>query len=157
MIFHRMNVWAWAAVAWIGVIFFSSTSVAGQSSEEAFTALSHLLPHLQPGTSSYDVVHLLADKSVHICLFAVFAILLWGALGNITKKIGWILLIGALIGSCSELLQNFFPGRDPAIRDVLINIGGTALGVIVRIAVSKLYRPERRVANLDPSHQSVSS
>lgn len=152
-----MNVWAWAAVAWVGVIFFSSSSLAGQSSEQAFSALSHLLTHLQPGTSSYDVVHLLADKSVHICLFAVFAILLWGALGNASKKITWILLIGAFIGSCSELLQNFFPGRDPAIRDVVINIGGTALGVMVRIAISKLYPPEKRGARLGPSRQSVSS
>lgn len=151
-----MNAWSWAAVAWIGVIFFSSTSLAGQSSEEAFSALSHLIVHLQPGTSSYDVVHLLADKSVHICLFAVFAILLWGALGNATRKVVWILLIGAFIGSCSELLQNLFPGRDPAIRDVFINIGGTGLGLLLRIAILKLHRPERRVASLDPSHQSVS-
>ncbi len=152
-----MNVWAWAAVAWIGVIFFSSSSLAGQSSEEAFSALSHLLTHLQPGTSSYDVVHLMADKSVHVGLFAIFAILLWGALEKGSKKIGWILLMGALVGSCSELLQNIFPGRDPAIRDVLINIGGTALGLMFRIAISKLYRRESRSARLGSSHQSVSS
>lgn len=157
MIFHRMNAWAWASTAWIGVIFFSSSSLAGQSSEKAFSALSQLLTHLQPGTSSYDVVHLLADKSVHVGLFAVFAVLLWGALVSANRKIGWILLIGAFIGSCSELLQSFFPGRDPAVRDVFINIGGTALGLIFRIGIGKLYRPEKRLARLGASHQSVSS
>ena len=152
-----MNAWAWAAIAWIGVIFFSSTSLAGQSSEEAFSALSHFVIQLQPGTSSYNVAHLLADKGVHIGLFAVFAVLLWGALASANRKIAWILLIGAFIGSCSELLQNFFPGRDPAIRDVFINIGGTALGVIFRIAILKLCWRERQVPALNSSGQSVSS
>jgi VanZ family protein len=154
---RRMNAWAWAAVAWIGVIFFSSSSLAGKSSEEAFSALSHLFTYLQPGTSSYDVVHLLADKSVHIGLFAVFAVLLWDALGNVSKKAGWILLIGAIIGSCSELLQNFFPGRDPAIRDVFINIGGTALGLVCRAVISKLRRPEREMASVGPPRHGISS
>lgn len=157
MIIHRMNAWAWAAFAWVGVIFFSSTSLAGKSSEEAFSALSHLFTHLQPGTSSYDVMHLLADKSVHIALFTVFAVLLWGALSRIPKKVLWILLIGAFIGSCSELLQNFFPGRDPAIRDVLINIGGTGLGIGVSALISKLRRSTGRLADLVSSSQRVSS
>lgn len=152
-----MNAWAWAAVAWVGVIFFSSTSLAGQSSEEAFSALSHLFTHLQPGTSSYDVMHLLADKSVHIALFTVFAVLLWGALPRTARKVPWILLIGAFIGSCSELLQNFFPGRDPAIRDVLINIGGTSLGIILAALISRLRPSTSRLAELASSSQRVPS
>ena len=155
MIIHRMNAWAWAAVDWEGVIFFSSTSLAGQSSEEAFSALSHLFTHLQPGTSSYNVMHLLADKSVHIALFTVFAVLLWGALSRIPKKVLWILLIGAFIGSCSELLQNFFPGRDPAIRDVLINIGGTGLGIGVSALISKLRLSTSRQPELISQGEST--
>jgi VanZ family protein len=138
--FVRFNAWAWAATAWAGVIFFSSSSLAGKSSEEAFSVLSQLLlEHLQPGSSPYNIVHLLADKSVHVGLFLVFAVLLWGALENTRTRIGWILLLGAFTGTCSELLQALFPGRDPAFGDVLINIGGTALGVIVRVVLSKLH------------------
>lgn len=158
MIFRRMNVWAWASVAWIGVIFFSSTSLAGKSSERAFSALSQLLlQQLQPGTSSYNTVHFLADKSVHITLFAILAVLLWSAIGDAARKIVWILLIGAFVGACSELLQNFFPGRDPAIRDVLINIGGTAAGVLFRIAVSKIFPATRNLAEMRASRQEISS
>ncbi len=139
MIIVRMNAWLWAAIAWIGVIFFSSTTLAGESSQEAFSALSQLLmKNLQPGTSSYNLIDLLADKSVHIGLFFVFAILLWRALPNVSRKLVCILLIGAVIGSCSELLQMFFPGRDPAIRDVLINIAGTGLGLVFSVAISKV-------------------
>lgn len=155
MIFRRMNAWAWAALAWIGVIFFSSSTLAGKSSEEAFSALSRLLTRMQPGTSSYDIVHLLADKSVHIGLFAIFAVLLWGALENVTRRSVWILLIGAFIGSCSELLQNLFPGRDPAIRDVLINIGGTGLGLVCMTVIVKLHRLGREVPTLGPSRHGA--
>jgi VanZ family protein len=153
--FARFNVWAWSAIVWVGVIFFSSSSLAGKSSEEAFSALSRLLlAQLQPGSSSYKIVHLLADKSVHVGLFVVFAVLLFGALENTRRKIGWILVLGAITGTCSELLQALFPGRDPAFGDVLINFAGTVLGVIVRLALSKLH-PKGRLAKLDASHQNA--
>jgi len=152
MIVVRMNAWVWAAIAWIGVIFFSSTTVAGQSSEEAFGALSKLLlTHLQPGTSSYDIVHLLADKSVHVGLFFVLAVLLWRALPSAPGRVIAIMVIGAAIGSCSELLQMLFPGRDPAVRDVLINIGGTALGVGFSFGIGKLHASARQLPKLGAS------
>jgi VanZ family protein len=140
----RSNVWGWLAVVWVGVIFFSSSSLAGKSSEEAFSALSRLLlAQLQPGTPPYNIIHLLADKSVHICLFAVFAVLLWKALAHTRRRIGWILLLGAITGTCSEILQSFFPGRDPAFTDVLINIGGTSLGITGSVILSKLHASGR--------------
>jgi len=39
-------------------------------------------------------------------------------------------------------LQRFFPGRDPALRDVLINVGGTALGVAASVLAAKRSRPQ---------------
>jgi len=132
------RIWLSAALAWIGVIFFSSTTLASQWCEAAFTRLSTLLfGSIHPGYSSYDVIHLLADKSVHVTLFLVLAALLWKALPSAPAKWAIILLAGLFVGSCSEFFQRFFPGRDPAIRDVLINLSGTALGVIL---CSKLAR-----------------
>jgi VanZ family protein len=151
----RLNAWGWSAVVWVVVIFFSSSSLAEKSSEEAFSALSRLLlAQLQPGTPSYNIVHLLADKSVHIGLFAVFAVLLWRALANTRRRIGWILLLGAITGTCSEILQSFFPGRDPAFTDVLINIAGTALGITVSAIFSKLHA-SGRLPRLSLSRQSA--
>lgn len=139
MILSRMNAWVWATIVWLGLIFFSSTTLAGQSSEEAFSFLSSLfMGHWQRGSASYDIIHLLADKSVHVALFFVFAVLLWHALPRSPRKIVFILILGAVVGSCSELLQMAFPGRDPAIRDVLINTGATALGIAFSVAVDRL-------------------
>lgn len=90
--------------------------------------------HLQLDDSSYGLVHLLADKGVHVSLFFVLALLLWKTLPDAQWKIARILLLGAAVGSASEFLQSFFPGRDPALRDVLINLGGTAVGVGASVA-----------------------
>ena len=119
-----------AVAAWVCLIFFSSTSLAGEWSEQGFRFLSrHFLTRVDTGSPSYDWIHFLAAKSVHVTLFCVLAILLWRALPTVRPKVLIILMSGAIVGSCSEFLQSFFPGRDPAVRDVLINIGGTAAGI----------------------------
>ena len=120
---------AWVSIAWIGVIFFSSTSRALLICETAFAYVSLLL--LDPETlktPSFHIMHFLADKGLHVTLFFVLAVLLWNAMPNQRNRLVVIPLMGLAVGSCSEFLQRFFPDRDPAIRDVLINLGGTVLG-----------------------------
>ncbi len=138
----QVNLWAFAAVAWVGVIFFSSTRLAFEWCEEVFAWVSELLfgrkAMLQP---SFSVFHLLADKGFHLALFLILAVLLWKALPPGPFRVGRILVLGLLVGSCSEFLQRFFPGRDPALRDVLINVGGTALGVAASVLAAKRSRP----------------
>jgi VanZ family protein len=144
-----MNSWWSAVIGWIGLIFFSSTSIAGNSSERAFQYLVRLfLRHLRPGSPSYGHVHYLAHKSVHVTLFFVLALLLWKALSNSRWKPAIVILIGAVVGSSSEILQRFFVGRDPAVWDVLINVGATALGVGAITAFSKLRSRDLAVSNL---------
>ena len=139
MIIARTRLWALAVLAWTGVIFFSSTSTADQWGEQGFNWLTGIFfSHLGPESSSYAVFHLLAHKSVHIFLFLVLALLLWKAIPDGNWKITQILVIGALIGSCSEFLQRFFPGRDPAVTDVLINVAGTGLGIAATLTFQKL-------------------
>jgi VanZ family protein len=136
-----------AILGWICIIFFSSTSLASEWSEQAFRYLSGLfLTRLRPDSPPYGLIHLLADKSVHVALFCGLGILLWRALSDPERRIPLILLLGAVVGSCSEILQAFFPGRDPAFRDVLINIVGTALGLAVCGAASK-WRTSRSATN----------
>src|ERR1700733_4634197 len=125
--------WTIVTVAWIALIFFSSTSLAGRWSEGAFRFIANLLfgQALRSGASLYGVIHLVADKGVHVTLFTVLGILLWMCLPNASKQFILILLIGTAVGSLSEYLQFFFPGRDPAIRDVIINVVGTGFGIVV--------------------------
>jgi VanZ family protein len=146
VIFFQRNPWNWTLVGWIGVIFLSSTSLAGEKSEQAFSYLSEVfLVRLRTATSFQGVVHLLADKSVHLGLFCVLGILLWKTLANAKRRIPVVLLQGAIIGSCSELIQGFFPGRDPAISDVLVNVVGTAIGIAISIAIAKVRTPTKKL------------
>jgi VanZ family protein len=121
-----------ALVGWIAGIFFSSTSLAGRSSDEAFHSISRFFGYEpDPDAPDPDRIHFLAEKSVHIVLFSVLGILLWRRIPNRGQKVLTSLLSGTIIGAFSEFLQRFFPERDPAISDVLINIGGTAVGIAV--------------------------
>jgi len=129
-----MNRWAIVTTGWICVIFFSSTTAAANWCERAFNFLFAIsFSYLHGGASSYSVIHFLAEKAFHVTLFLVLAILLWKVLPNAPWKIAAILFAGLIIGSGSEFLQRFFPGRDPALRDVLINFGGTAIGAVVSL------------------------
>lgn len=143
------NPWWFAVVAWIGVIAFSSTSAAGEGSEEAFTSIwSILVRYLHSAVRDYGIygtIHFIADKGVHVTMFAVLAILLWKAIPQWHWKAVAIIVAGAFVGSGSEFLQRFFPDRDPAIRDVLINIGGTALGIGICILILRIH--QRRIAH----------
>lgn len=121
-------------IAWIAVIFFSSTSLAAEWCEHLFSYLAPLLfASVRPGGTSYNWLHLLADKGLHVTLFLILGLLLWKAVPAVRGKVIAILTTGLVVGSCSEFLQRFFPGRDPAIRDVLINLAGTGIGVLVSL------------------------
>lgn len=148
-----MNSWCLAVVCWILFIFFSSTSLAAEWCEALFRWLSeYLFAGLRPASGSYNLLHLLADKGFHVMMFVVLALLLWKAYSSIHRRVWLILLSGLVVGSCSEFLQRFFPGRDPAIRDVLINLGGTALGVCLILLIR---RTGHRFAQPLPDHSSV--
>jgi VanZ family protein len=128
----NVNSWRWALMGWIGVIFLSSTTIAGQWADRSFDYLLTLifqnsaLPELW-----YDAIYMLAEKSLHVVLFMSLAVLLWKAVPGHSWKAPIILVGGAVIGSSSELIQCFFRGRDPGLGDVAINVGGTVLGLIV--------------------------
>lgn len=132
-----LKAWWIAVAAWVGVIFFSSTTIASVWCEEAFSFVSGLFfSGMRPDSSPYGVVHLAADKGLHVTLFLVLALLLYRAISDPKAKAAKILGFGFVVGCCSEYLQSFFPGRDPAFRDVIINVSGTALG----LAISTLAR-----------------
>jgi len=127
------RVWLAASAAWTGLILFSSTSLAAEYCERAFASLygSMVRTHF-PSDEAFDLLHFLAEKGLHLTLFFVLGILLWRVFSaSRLRRLGEVVLAGLIVGMASELLQTFFPGRDPAIRDVLINMAGAFLGAAV--------------------------
>ena len=155
--FQRREGRAWrrALPLWVCVILFSSTSLAGKASDAVFTRFvtTHIIRY-----DSYDLYHrchvyFLAEKTVHLTLFIVLAIVLWRSLPNGPWRFGVVLLCGSLIGCCSELAQCLFPDRDPAVRDALINTAGIAIGAATSFLRSRSQRRSRSVITyqcLDP-------
>ena len=70
-------------------------------------------------------------KTAHVIEYFVFSLLLFRALiqSKIKNKMAILLTVIAtfLYGISDEFHQSFTPGREPKIRDVLIDTGGTLL------------------------------
>lgn len=127
----RGRFWLILSVLWTGVIFYSSTA----SAEGVFDrALARVLAFLSP---SMAIDNGLADeyfwekKAIHVALFFTLAFLL-SRTSAYTAHLtpGHIVLLGALIGTASEVLQFLFPSREPAVRDTLINTAAVCAGVL---------------------------
>ena len=119
--------WLLASLAWIGLIFFSSTSAAGRLSERIYRVLFG-----DGSQSGAGFLHFIAEKSVHVTLFFVLGLLLIHMYDGSRPQRFWKAAVtGLIIGSLSEYLQSFFPDRDPAIRDVLINFVSASIGAAI--------------------------
>ena len=82
-------------------------------------------------------------KTAHIVEYAILAVLLYRAMigSDIEKKkaIIFAILIVSLYGFTDEFHQSFTPGREPRIRDVIIDTIGGALGVLTFSKVLEKY------------------
>lgn len=115
---------------WLSLIAFSSTSWAGHWADSAFETVIGKPFHLRSWEpENRSLIHFVAEKNVHLFLFAILGALLYWIFGSMERRTSLVLGIGSAIGIGSELLQMFFPKRDPSLRDVLINVTGIALGV----------------------------
>ncbi|HVX68026.1 MAG TPA: VanZ family protein [Bryobacteraceae bacterium] len=125
--------WLWliASSLWAGVIFYSSTSSAERLCDRA---LNGLIALLSPSSQFNDGVppdYFWEKKAIHVALFFTLAFLLSRTSAYTTRLApGHIVLLGAAIGTASELLQLLFPSREPAVRDTLINTAAVCAGVL---------------------------
>jgi VanZ family protein len=118
----------------LGTIFFSSSSAAAAFCDDMFTSIF-------AGVTNHETraaTHFVLEKGVHITLFLIFGLLLMGAVRALPAwRISVVFFSAMVVGSAAEYLQTFFAGRDPAIRDVAIDVCGASIG----IAISLLSRP----------------
>src|SRR5690606_5850890 len=85
----------------------------------------------------------LADGLSNILLFAPFGLGL-ALLGVRPRR---AILAGAALSLCIEFTQQFIPGRDPSLSDLVFNTAGTALGVLVLRAAPRLLAPPASLAS----------
>lgn len=80
-------------------------------------------------------VTMLIDGVLNIILFIPVGFLLHAALGerlgSRKAKVVWVMLIGGLFSLTAESLQYFLPGRFSSASDLLTNLAGTFVGIII--------------------------
>lgn len=120
------------------VILASSTSAAARLCDDLFnTTFSASGMH----PNALKSLHFVFEKGLHVTLFAVFGhFLMLAGEGPWQRRACLSLATGVALGAAAEYLQTFFIGRDPAVRDVLLDICGTCLGTVVAVSLS--FRPE---------------
>jgi VanZ family protein len=67
-------------------------------------------------------------KTAHVCGYAVLSILVGCLPVGRRQRIGWWLFL-VVHGGLTEYLQQFVPGRYPALRDVVLDTVGIMLGL----------------------------
>ena len=85
------------------------------------------------------------SKLAHYTLFTLIGLCpVYGAGSTAAWR---ILLVGLLLAVLTELMQTFVPGRQPHLRDVLVDMGGTSTALLLlRLLPRQDVRPETKKA-----------
>ena len=134
---------------WLGVIFVGSTSV--MSAEHTSRYIVPFLLWLKPGMSpkAIWIILVVTRKCAHVIKYTVLALLLWRALRSLptlrTKTLmvfSAVLLGCALFAATDEFHQTFVRSRTPSVRDVLLDVAGALLGLLIGASFVR-HHPEK--------------
>jgi glycopeptide antibiotics resistance protein len=143
-----LNYWL-PLLIWLAVMFVGSTSV--MSAEHTSRYIVPFLIWLKPGMSPGAIwtILVVARKCAHVTEYAVLAVLLWRAVRNVsvfrTKTLmifGAVLLGCALFAASDEFHQTFVKSRTPSVRDVLLDVTGALLGLLIGASFARRH-PEK--------------
>ena len=134
---------------WVSVIFIGSTS--GLSAEHTLRYTVPFLVWLKPGMSPTTIwiIVVIARKCAHVSEYAVLAFLLWRALRSVPAlRTKTMMVCGAVLVGCSvfaasdEFHQTFVKSRTPSVHDVLLDVAGALLGLLIGASFAR-RRPNR--------------
>jgi len=138
-------------LGWLVVTFIGSTNV--MSVEHTSRFIVPFLLWLKPGMTPQTiwVIIVFIRKCVHVIEYAVLALLLWRALRSLpilrTKTLmvfGAVLLGCAMLAASDELHQVFVKSRTPAVRDVLLDVTGAVLGLLIGLSFASRHPKKLR-------------
>lgn len=139
---------------WLGVMFVGSTSV--MSAEHTSRYIVPFLLWLKPGISPRAIwtILVVVRKCAHIIEYTILALLVWRALRSIPTLytrtsivFGAVLLGCALFAASDEFHQTFVKSRTPSVRDVLLDVGGALLGLLIGASFARRNPKKFRATN----------
>ncbi len=123
---------------WMGVIFYLSSGVSLKDAilhpayykEAIRLAKEHKMPPVNPEFTVFDD---LLNNFAHICVFSILSILIYRYYGLIFVSI----LYASLYGLFDEFHQMFVPLRSASLEDIIFDIIGAFLGVLIVYYLNK--------------------
>jgi VanZ family protein len=136
-------------LGWLVVTFIGSTNV--MSVEQTSRFIVPFLLWLKPGMTQQDVwvIIVFMRHCAHVGEYAVLAFLMWRAFRwgisasmRMPTLCGLVLLACALFGASDEFHQTFVKSRTPSVRDVLLDVGGASVGLLIAVSFAN-RRPKK--------------
>jgi Predicted integral membrane protein len=143
-------------LVWLVVTFIGSTNVMSVENTSRF--IVPFLLWLKPGMTQENTwgIIVLMRNCAHVGEYVVLALLTWRALRwgiNVSMRMSTlcaVVLLGcALFAASDEFHQTFVKSRTPSLRDVLLDVGGASLGLLIAASFAN-----RRPKNSRTSTQS---
>jgi len=143
-------------LAWLVVTFIDSTNVMSVDNTSRF--IVPFLLWLKPGMTQQTIWEIIVfmRHCAHVGEYAVLALLMLRALRGgtsvsmrMTTLCGVVLLGCALFAVSDEFHQTFVKSRTPSVRDVLLDVAGASLGLLIAASFAN-----RRSKNSRTSIQS---
>jgi VanZ family protein len=138
-------------VAWMIFIFIGSTDLMSAEHTSRFIVpfLLWLKPDMSPETIAR--IHMLIRKLGHVTEYGILAALSWRALRarifsqrELMKPAMIVLLISASYAALDEFHQSFIPTRTASENDVLIDVCGGCIGLVLCFALNRVRARETR-------------
>ncbi len=89
-----------------------------------------------------NVLESVLRKLAHGFVYFILGIGLAGVLSMWSPRFVLIMvpILGLVFAALDEFHQSFVPGRGPSVRDVLIDLGGVCLGMLIMLLLRRCYR-----------------
>ena len=135
------------AILWMTIIFLGSSDML--SAEHTSRLLVPFLRWLDPQISfaTLNAIQLGIRKLGHLTEYAVLAMLLWRGLRGGTRwqmKMSILFLVAvlgcAIFAASDEFHQSFVPSRTPSPTDVMIDICGALIGLLMCLVFTRKKR-----------------
>ena len=139
-------------LVWLVVIFVGSTNL--MSAEHTSRFIVPFLLWLKPmSPQTIWVILVFMRKCAHVTEYAILALLLWRALRSLpTLSMKMSVAFGAALLGCTvfaatdEFHQSFVKSRTPSVHDVLLDVAGALLGLLIGASLARRHFKKRQDA-----------
>lgn len=139
---NKKLVLAWILLAlWMAFIFYMSSCNGNVSSDQSGTIVYIL--HNILGIDYSDKLIFIIRKCAHVSEFFILGILVINLISKYNVKYSYLIsfIICVLYASIDEFHQLFVPGRSGQVTDVLIDLIGVVLGLLL-VFLIRCFRKE---------------